>query len=89
MVLLMWFLVYHKVQYYLTIAATQQTFQQTTTVTTTDKKNMHHIHTYIVSRISNNKILHTLPPHISSSEEILPCLTYHTIAQLKTNISPL
>ena len=59
------------------------------TDTTTDiKKNMHHIHTYIVSRISNNKILHTLPPHISSSEGILSCLTCYTIAQLKTNISP-
>ena len=41
MVLLMWFLVYHKVQYYLTLAATQQTFQQTATVTTTDIKNKH------------------------------------------------
>ena len=40
---------------------------------------MHHIHTSIVSRHlatrGNNKILRTPPPHISSSEEILPRLT--------------
>ena len=47
------------------------------TITTTDiKTNMRHIHTSIVSRHlairSNNKILRTPPPHISSSEEILP-----------------
>ena len=30
----------------------------------------------------NNKILRTLPPHISSSEKILPCLTRRTLAQL-------
>ena len=47
MVLLMWFLVYHKVQYYLTMAATQQTFQQTATVTTTYIKNKHAPYTYI------------------------------------------
>ena len=46
-------------------------------VTTTDTKtNMCHIHTSIVSRHlatrGNNKILCTPPPHISSSEEILP-----------------
>ena len=37
---------------------------------------MYHIHTSIVSRHlatrGNNKILRTSPPHISSSEEILP-----------------
>ena len=40
------------------------------------KTNMRHIHTYIVSRHlatrGNNKILRTPPPHISSSEELLP-----------------
>ena len=50
------------------------------------------IHTYIVSRHlatrGNNKILRTPPPHISSSEEILPHLTHHTLAQLRTNKSP-
>ena len=50
---------------------------------------MHHIHTSIVSRYlatrGNYKILCTPPPHISSSEEILPCLT---LAQLRTNKSP-
>ena len=63
------------------------------TVTTTDiKTNMRHIHTSIVSRHlatrGNNKILRTPPPHISSSEERLPRLTRHTLAQLRTNKSP-
>ena len=63
------------------------------TVTTTDiKTNMRHIHTYIVSRHlatrGNNKILRTPPPHIISSEEILPRLTRRTLAQLRTNKSP-
>ena len=64
---------------FLTTAATQQTFPQTPphTVTTTDiKTSMCHIHTSIVSRHlatrGINKILRTLPPHISSSEERLP-----------------
>ena len=35
----------------------------------------------------NNKILRTPPPHISSSEEILPRLTCGTHAQLRTNKS--
>ena len=63
------------------------------TVTTTDiKTNMRHIHTSIVSRHlatwGNNKILRIPPPHTSSSEEILPRLTPHTLAQLRTNKSP-
>ena len=63
------------------------------TVTTTDiKTNMRHIHTSIVSRNlatrGNNKIVRTSPPHISSSEEILPRLTRCTLAQLRTNKSP-
>ena len=63
------------------------------TVTTTDiKTNMRHIHTSIASmRLAtrgNNKLLRTPPPHISSSEEILPRLTRHTLAQLRTNKSP-
>ena len=37
----------------------------------------------------NNKILRTPPPHISSSEEILPRLTRRTLAQLRTNKSPI
>ena len=53
---------------------------------------MRHIHTSIVSRHlatrGNNKILHTPPPHIISSEEILPHLTRHTLAQFRTNKSP-
>ena len=44
---------------------------------------MCHIHTSIVSRHPA-----TPPPHISSSEEILPRLTRHTLTQLKTNKSP-
>ena len=63
------------------------------TVTTTDiKTNMRHMHTSIVSMHlatrGNNKILRTPPPHISSSEEILPRLTRHTLAQLRVNKSP-
>ena len=63
------------------------------TITTTDiKSNMRHIHTSIVYRHlatrGNNKILHTHPPHISSSEERLSILTCHTLAQLRTNKSP-
>ena len=63
------------------------------TVTTTDiETNLHHIHTSIVSRHlatrGNNKILRTPPPDISSSEEILPRITHHTLAQLRTNKSP-
>ena len=36
----------------------------------------------------NNKILGTPPPHISSSEEILPRLTRRTLTQFRTNKSP-
>ena len=54
--------------------------------------NMRHIHTSIVYRHlatrGNNKILRTPPPHIISSEEILPRLTRRTLAQLGTNKSP-
>ena len=32
--------------------------------------------------------LHSPPPHISSSEEILPCLTCRTLVQLRINKSP-
>ena len=56
------------------------------------KTNMRHIHTSIVSRHlatrGNNKILRTPPPHINSSEEILPRITRRTLAQLRTNKSP-
>ena len=59
--------------------------------TTRHKTNMRHIHTSIVSRHiatgGNNKILRTPPPHISSSEEILPRLTRRSLAQLRTNKS--
>ena len=62
-----------------------QSLQQT-------KTNMRHLHTSIVSRHlatgGNNKILCAPPPHISSSEERLPRLTRHTLAQLSTNKSP-
>ena len=62
------------------------------TVTTTDiKTNLRHIHTSIVSRHlatrCNNKILRTPPPHIISSEEILPRPTRRHLAQFRTNIS--
>ena len=55
------------------------------TVTTTDINIiMLQIHTSIVSRNlttrGNNKILRTPPPHISSSEEILPRITRRTHA---------
>ena len=60
------------------------------TVTTTDiKTNMRHMHTSIASRHlatrGNTKILRTPPPHISSSENILPRITRCTLAQLRTN----
>ena len=63
------------------------------TVTTTDIKTyMRHIHTSIVSRHlvtrGNNKIQSTPPPHISSSEEILPRLTHRILAQLRWDESP-
>ena len=75
--------------------ATQQEFPQTHThtVTTTNiKTNMCHIHRSIVSSHlatrSNKKILRRASPHISTSAEILPLLTHHTLAQLRTNKSP-
>ena len=53
------------------------------TTTTDIKTNMHHIHTSSVSKYlatrGNNYILRTPPPHISSSEEILPRLTRRTM----------
>ena len=52
---------------------------------------MRHIHTSIVSMHlatrGNNKTLRAPPPHIFSSEEILPRITRRTIAQLRTNKS--
>ena len=63
------------------------------TVTTADiKANMLDIHTIIVSQHfaarDNNKILHSHPPQVSSTEENLPRNTRHTLAQLRTNKSP-
>ena len=56
------------------------------------KTNMRYIHTYIVSlhlaTRGNNRILRTPPPHIISSEEILPRITHRTFVQLRTNKSP-
>ena len=53
---------------------------------------MRHIHTSNVSRHlatrDNNRILRTPPPHIISSEEILPHLARRTLAQPRTNNSP-
>ena len=78
----------------LTTDATQQTFPQTPTqsVQQTIKTNNRHIHTSIVSRHlvtrGNNKILRTPPPHIISSEEIIPRITRRTLAQLRTTNSP-
>ena len=58
----------------------------TTTYITTS---MCHIHTSIVSMHlatrGNNQILRTPPPHISSSEEILPRLTRRTLAKTVTH----
>ena len=54
---------------------------------------MRHIHISILSRHlatrGNNKILGTPPQPISSSEEILPCITRGTLTQLRTNKSAL
>ena len=54
---------------------------------------MRHIHTSIVCRHlatrDNLNILCTPPTHIISSAEILPRLTLRTLAQLRTNESPL
>ena len=78
----------------LTTAATQQTSHRPpyNHYDNRHKTNMHHIHTSIVSMHlatrSNNKILRTPPPHISSSEEIFPRLTHRTLVQLRTNKSP-
>ena len=63
------------------------------TVTTADiKANMRDIHTTIVSQHlaarDNNKILHTHPPQVSSTEDNLPRHTRRTLAQLRTNKSP-
>ena len=61
---------------YLTTSATQLSHNPHTVTTPDIKTNMRHIHTSIVSRHlttrGNNKILRTLSPHISCSEEILP-----------------
>ena len=79
---------------FLTTAATQQTFSQSPTqsLQQTFKQTCAVIHTSIVSRHlatrGNNKILRT-PPHISSSEERLSLLTCHTLAQFRTNKSPI
>ena len=75
------------------MVTTQQTFPQTTHNNyNRHKTNMRHMHTYIVSwhlaTRDNNKILRTPPPHISSSEEILPRLTRRTLAKPRTNKSP-
>ena len=43
---------------------------------------------YLATR-GNNKIIHTPPPYISSSEEIPPHLNRRTLAQLRTNKSPI
>ena len=77
---------------YLTTAATQQTSHRPPhNHYNRHKTNIRHLHTSIVSRHlatrGNNKILRTPPPHISSSEGILPCLT-RTLGQLRTNKSP-
>ena len=63
------------------------------TVTTADKKaNMRNIHTSIVSQHlaarDNNKILHTHPLQVSSTEENLSRHMRRTLAQLRTNKSP-
>ena len=71
------------------MGATQQTSSRPKHSHFNRHKNKHrHIHTSIVSRHlatrNNNKILHTPPSHISSSEEILPRLTRRSFAQLRT-----
>ena len=77
----------------ITTVTTQQTFSQTPHHHyNRHKTNMRHINTSFVSRHlatrGNNKILCTPPPHIRSSEEILPRLTRRTLAQLRINKSP-
>ena len=57
--------------------ATQQTFSNCVYI----------VFRHLATR-GNNKILRTPPPHISSSEDILPRLTRRTVAQLRTNKSP-
>ena len=68
---------------YLTTDTTQHILPQTPTQSIQQHKTyMRHIHISIISRHlatrGNNKILHTCPPHISSSEEILLRLTCHS-----------
>ena len=72
----------------LTTAATQQTLPQTPTQSLQQTfKNMRHIHTSIVSMHlatrGNNKILRTPPPHISSSDEILPASLVAAVPNLE------
>ena len=59
--------------------------QQTSTLQSRYTTHMRHIHISIVSMYlatrGNNKILRTPPPHINSSEEILPRLTRRTAKQ--------
>ena len=70
----------------LTTAATQQTFHRSPhSHYNRHKTNMRHIHTsnfsMHIASTGNNKLLRTPPPHISSSEVILPGLTRRIIAQ--------
>ena len=75
----------------LTTAATQQTSHiHPHSYYNIHKKNMSHTHTFIVTRHlatrGNHKILLTSPPHISSSEKILPRLTRLSFAQLRKKL---
>ena len=62
------------------------------TIPTTDiKTNMRHILSIVSRHLAirgNHNILRTPPPHFSSSEEILPPSTRHTLVQLRSNNSP-
>ena len=69
-----------------TTPATQQTFSQFPhSHYNSHKTNMHHIHTYIVSMhlATRGLKMRKPPPHISSSEEIVPRFTRRTLAQLR------
>ena len=83
---------YTNIQHTSTLQGKKTTIFNNGRYTTSIPTNPHHIHTSIVFRHlatrGNNKLLCTPSLHISSSEEILPCLTRRTLAQLRTNKSP-
>ena len=78
-----------RLKHYLTMAATQQKFAQTPHQIYKKTCAMYiHLLSLCIYPQETKKILRTPPPHISSSEEILPRFTHGTLAQLRTNKSP-